>query len=458
MVIDFNKKNDFYKFIYKEIGEKIKCKTTKNLEISCNYVILKREEEDKIKELISRYNLENFNIVDNIKNYIDNLDDELEEFKYVEDIDKYFMLNYLEQYNKEDSVQVNKYKNLYNELNDIAEYYSIGDFPYNSKDFNYIRLDECISYYILDEVNSGFAKDIIERLTSKKVEFAHINIINKEYQINGLVYFCIHSNYCLNKESFLQRELPKILAENGISNFVYVDKNGELKILLEEQHLRAYSGLEFKEDLGGAFRTSWEADFARILNYLDISWSYRQKHFEIAEGMYTPSFLLNNNILVDLNEYWNSDKTKVKSFRERYKDYKLYTIDSDMMVTLKKMFCEKVNKWESRRIYSRSEILPLVGMKYLEDTTIVDDLKIGDLVYLKRDKNNKYDVNAVKVFNKDGKLLGFISAYWSPIFADKIDVGMEYNGEVKSKEEELFRIKIKRSNLEEDIIYDFLKK
>jgi len=53
----------------------------------------------------------------------------------------------------------------------------------------------------------------------------------------------------------------------------------------------------------------------------------------------------------------------------------------------------------------------LAGRMYHDADMVWDDLKIGQVLRLERDPENKYDANAIQViFNKDGEdyLLGFI--------------------------------------------------
>lgn len=468
MFVKYDEFDGFYDFMYEQIGENIACRTVENLTCDSYYFILNKGEKDKITEIISRYVLKDYNLIEDIKNYINKLDDD--DKKSIEEIleglkciDNYFIFNYLEQYDDDhkDLKLKKEYENLCNELFEITNKYIISSYPFSIKDFKSIRLDECISYFIVDEANADLTKNTVKQVTNKKIKLEHLDIKNEKYKINGLAYFSIYSNFILHKESIFQQELSKMLSEVGISNCVYIDEDGMidkcLKISLKEHYVKPHFG-DYKEDLGKTFKTSWDADFARILNYLDINWEYKVKKYDIGGKLYTPSFLLKNNILVDLNEYWNTDKANIKYFRARYKDYKIFTIDPDMMITLAKIFSDKISRWESKRIYIRSEIMPLVGINFLEDKTAVNELIIGDSVYLKREKNNKFDINAIQVINKHEKLLGYISAYWASIYADKIDIGMKYIAEVKNIENNLIKIKIKRSNLNEDIIYDFLKK
>lgn len=80
-----------------------------------------------------------------------------------------------------------------------------------------------------------------------------------------------------------------------------------------------------REDLGGIFfRSQWEANVARYLNWLGLRWEYENRTFEfpIRHGItrYTPDFWL-----PDLDEFWevkgymdSASKTKLKRMARYY--------------------------------------------------------------------------------------------------------------------------------------------
>lgn len=47
-----------------------------------------------------------------------------------------------------------------------------------------------------------------------------------------------------------------------------------------------------REDLNQHFRSTWEANFARILNYLDIDWEYEKYRIFFEDCSYLPDFYL----------------------------------------------------------------------------------------------------------------------------------------------------------------------
>ncbi|MBZ5753728.1 HIRAN domain-containing protein [Metabacillus rhizolycopersici] len=215
--------------------------------------------------------------------------------------------------------------------------------------------------------------------------------------------------------------------------------------------------MKFRKDLNIVFRSSWEANFARILNCLNIKWEYEKESFQLKDGYYFPDFFLPNNVIVEIKGFWDSEsRTKVNSFIEMHKDYKLYTIDADMLISLERLFKQHIEEWEDEKITVTKEVLPVVGITLSQRKTFVSVLQTGDKLYLKRDPENPYDRNAIQVLNKDGKQIGFIAKEWASIYASKLDIGMTFAVTIRSKEEKVIRVNVERENIHENKIYDFL--
>ena len=71
----------------------------------------------------------------------------------------------------------------------------------------------------------------------------------------------------------------------------------------------------YREDIGIYVRSSWEANYARLLNYLSIKWEYEVQTFDLGEGYtYTPDFKLQDGSFVELKG-WLTEKGKDKLTR-----------------------------------------------------------------------------------------------------------------------------------------------
>ena len=64
----------------------------------------------------------------------------------------------------------------------------------------------------------------------------------------------------------------------------------------------------------------------------------------------------------------------------------------------------------------------IAGTTHLEDKTVLDSIKIGDVLSLQREEN-KFDSNAILMLNADGKKLGYVPEKDNIIFARLMDAG-----------------------------------
>ena len=69
---------------------------------------------------------------------------------------------------------------------------------------------------------------------------------------------------------------------------------------------------------------------------------------------------------------------------------------------------------------------------------VVQKTNVGDPVNLLRDPGNPYDQDAIVVKTLDGEEIGFLSADWACIYAQKLDIEMEYSCSVISKEDNTY--------------------
>jgi len=99
----------------------------------------------------------------------------------------------------------------------------------------------------------------------------------------------------------------------------------------------------YRDDLGFAVASSWEANYARYLNFLKSKgqikdWQYEPQTFEFRERhgttRYTPDFMVENmDSSVEYHEvkgyFDKKSKTKIKRFRRDYPELKLIVIDAE---------------------------------------------------------------------------------------------------------------------------------
>ena len=64
----------------------------------------------------------------------------------------------------------------------------------------------------------------------------------------------------------------------------------------------------------------------------------------------------------------------------------------------------------------------IAGTTHLEDSTVLDEIKVGDMLTLRREEN-KFDSNAIMILNADEKKVGYVPEEDNIIFARLMDAG-----------------------------------
>lgn len=75
----------------------------------------------------------------------------------------------------------------------------------------------------------------------------------------------------------------------------------------------------------------------------------------------------------------------------------------------------------------------IAGTSYLKDKAVLDKIKCGDKLLLQRE-DNKFDDNAILVFNEAKEKLGYVPERDNIIFARLMDAGKLLCGKIKSIE------------------------
>ncbi len=65
----------------------------------------------------------------------------------------------------------------------------------------------------------------------------------------------------------------------------------------------------------------------------------------------------------------------------------------------------------------------VAGTMYLEDETILNDLKVGAALSLRREPKNRFDENAIRVEDEKGRKLGYVPEKDNPVFTRLMDAG-----------------------------------
>lgn len=243
--------------------------------------------------------------------------------------------------------------------------------------------------------------------------------------------------------------------EIKIDNQKYADETNQKLEKYSEQFKQGY-----REDLQMEFRSSWEANIARILNHLKIEYTfekdmYRLKSnvydpkYKFASRSYIPDFILKNGIVLEVKGNYDLRSLKnLELFAKLYPNETLKIIDSDIYYLLSKKYSAVIENWEEKAKIT-SFTIPVVGINMKGRKSFVDKLNIDDDLYLERESTNDYDKNAIKVLDKGNNHIGYIPSDYAVIYAPKIDAGIKYTLKLKKKEDKRLEVFIKANNLDE---------
>jgi len=132
----------------------------------------------------------------------------------------------------------------------------------------------------------------------------------------------------------------------------------------------AYSAAGFRQDLGHYVRSSWEADFARVLKYLGVQYQYEARRFTLlrADGAtltYAPDFLVPESGCFYEIKGWMDDRSaeKIRLFREQYPAETLIIIDKTQFAELQMRYGDLV-EWECPKVPDSTSFLKIKSITY----------------------------------------------------------------------------------------------
>lgn len=115
-----------------------------------------------------------------------------------------------------------------------------------------------------------------------------------------------------------------------------------------ECYTSAHGGI--REDLNQYFRSNWEANFARILNYENKTWFYEECTFQLTPGTsYTPDFyLLEEDKFVEIKGRMDErSKYKLDLMKIKFPWIKIELVEGKEYKELRKQYKDIVN-WEGK--------------------------------------------------------------------------------------------------------------
>ncbi|HCC59803.1 MAG: hypothetical protein A2402_00220 [Candidatus Staskawiczbacteria bacterium RIFOXYC1_FULL_37_43] len=96
------------------------------------------------------------------------------------------------------------------------------------------------------------------------------------------------------------------------------------------------------------FYSRWEANYARLQNYLGVEWKYEPKTFDLGSQSYTPDFYLPkfNKYIEVKNFLWKYSKIRDEKFRKLYPNIKLQLLLKEDYLKLENKYSHLIKNWE----------------------------------------------------------------------------------------------------------------
>lgn len=91
----------------------------------------------------------------------------------------------------------------------------------------------------------------------------------------------------------------------------------------------------------------------------------------------------------------------------------------------------KRKSYEENKTSANSFYTKVAGVSIGDRQHIIAGLKQGDELLLIRERDNKYDKNAIKICTLQGKQIGYIPAELAVNMAKKIDIGEQYTAKIE---------------------------
>jgi len=116
----------------------------------------------------------------------------------------------------------------------------------------------------------------------------------------------------------------------------------------------------YRKDLGHYVRSTWEADLARVLNYLDVPYEYESRQFLVTlpdgtEANYTPDFYLpGDDTYIEVKGFMRDlDQQKIDAFVAAHPDVNFVLVDKAKFAEFQLQYKDLV-EWECPQFPERS--------------------------------------------------------------------------------------------------------
>lgn len=183
--------------------------------------------------------------------------------------------------------------------------------------------------------------------------FKDIKVICSNCEVEFTLLSCEFDKH-INKE-FKNFYCSKQCSDKGSINSIRLNTSKSLVKFYEKSDVkhRKYRNAGFREDIGVYVRSGWEANYIRVLNFLNIKWEYEPKIFKFEINnkttTYRPDFYLpNENLWIEVKGFWYDALSKLK-YEEFSKIYNIKLINSEKYKQMALKYQDKLPNWEGRK-------------------------------------------------------------------------------------------------------------
>lgn len=119
---------------------------------------------------------------------------------------------------------------------------------------------------------------------------------------------------------------------------------------MKKHPIRSRGKAGYREDLGDFyFRSSWEANFVRVLNKQKISWQYEPIVFDCGNNIsYIPDFKIDEMFFEVKGWFDKRSKMKIEAFKRAFPNIVLVIVDKHVYRILEKTYANSLPFWEKR--------------------------------------------------------------------------------------------------------------
>ncbi|TFG35908.1 MAG: hypothetical protein E4H47_00215 [Parcubacteria group bacterium] len=103
------------------------------------------------------------------------------------------------------------------------------------------------------------------------------------------------------------------------------------------------------------FYSRWEANIARLFNYLGIKWVHQARIFDLGSQNYTPDFYLPaHNLYVEVKNFlWKYSEIRDRKFRALYPNIRLSLLLKKDYLKLENKYSKLIKNWKYRIVLFR---------------------------------------------------------------------------------------------------------